>query len=63
MQNLFRKLRELAPFYFRATDTAPLCFTLAPPRCGPPFLVRARGAVALRVAQVPSTVCFNTVYC
>ena len=31
-------------------------FTLAPPRRAPPFLVRASGAVALKVAQVPSTV-------
>ena len=32
-----------------------LFFTLAPPRRAPPFLVRASGAVALKVAQVPST--------
>ena len=46
--------RIRAPF-FRATATAPLFFTLAPPRRAPPFLVRASGAVALKVAQVPST--------
>ena len=44
----------------RATATAPLLFTLAPQRCAPPrrappFLVRASGAMALKVAQVPST--------
>ena len=32
-----------------------LFFTLAPPRRAPPFSVRASGAVALKVAQVPST--------
>ena len=52
---MVRKWRELAPFYFRATATAPLFFTLAPPRHAPPFSVRACGAVALKVAQVPST--------
>ena len=46
--------RIRAPF-FRATATAPLFFTLAPPRRVPPILVRASGAVALKVAQVPST--------
>ena len=55
---MVRKWRELAPFYFRATATAPLFFTLAPPRRAPPFSVRASGAVALKgaqkVAQVPS---------
>ena len=50
-----RKWRELAPFYFRATATEPLFFTFTPPRRVPPFLVRASGAVALKVAQVPST--------
>ena len=50
-----RKLRELAPFFSRATTTAPLFFNLAPPRRAPPFLVRASGAVAVKVAQVPST--------
>ena len=34
---------------------APLFFTLAPPRRAPRFLVRASDAVALKVAQVPST--------
>ena len=37
------------------TATAPLFFTLAPPQRAPPFLVRASDAVALKVAQVPST--------
>ena len=46
---------EMAPFIFRTTATAPLFFTLAPPRRAPPFTVRASGAVALKVAQVPST--------
>ena len=50
-----RKWRELAPFYFRATTTRHF-FTFAPPRTAPPLLVRASGAVALKVAQVPSTV-------
>ena len=49
-----RKWHELAPFYFHATATAPLFFTLAPPRHAPPFSVRASSAVALKVAQVPS---------
>ena len=38
-----------------ATATAPFFFTLAPLRRAPPFLVRVSGAVALKVAQVPST--------
>ena len=55
-----RKWRELAPFYFRATATALLFLALAPPRRAPPrrtppFSVRTSGAVALKVAQVPST--------
>ena len=41
--------------FSRATATAPLFFTLAPPHRAPPFTVRASGAVALKVAQVPST--------
>ena len=47
--------RELAPLYFRATAIATLFFALAPPRRAPPFSVRASGAVALKMAQVPST--------
>ena len=54
MQNLVQKWRELVPFYFRVTATAPLFFALAPLRRAPPFSVRASGAVALKVAQVPS---------
>ena len=50
-----RKWRKLAPFYFRATATDPLFFVLAPPRRATPFSVRTSGAVALKVAQVPST--------
>ena len=50
-----RKWRELAPSFFHATATTPLFFKLAPPRYAPPFLVCASGAVALKVAQVPST--------
>ena len=50
MQNFVRKWRELAPFIFRATATAPFFFTLAPPRRAPPFSVRASGAQALKVA-------------
>ena len=50
-----RKWRELAPFYFRTTATAPLFFPLAPQRRAPPFSVSASGAVALKVAKVPST--------
>ena len=53
-----RKWRKLAPFYFRAPATAPLFFALGPPRHAPPFSVRASGAVALKVAQVPSTAQF-----
>ena len=61
MQNFVRKWRELAPFIFRATATTPF-FTLAPQPRAPPFTVRASvavarwrgGAVALKVAQVPS---------
>ena len=52
-----RNWRELAPFYFRATATTPLFFNLAPPQRAPPFLIRASGAAALEVAQVPSTDC------
>ena len=40
-----RKWRELAPFFLRATGTAPLFLALAPPRRATPFLVRASGAV------------------
>ena len=50
-----QKWRKLAPFYFRATATDPLFFVLAPPRRATPFSVRTSGAVALKVAQVPST--------
>ena len=46
MQNLVQKWRELAPFYFCATATAPLFFTSAPPQHAQPFSVRASGAVA-----------------
>ena len=56
MQNLVRKWRKLALCFFRATATVLLFFNLAPPRRAPSFLVRASGAVALKVAQVPSTV-------
>ena len=54
-----RKWQELAPFYFRATATAPLFLAIAPPRRGPPFSVRTSGAVALKLVQVPSTVNCN----
>ena len=60
MQNLVRKWRGIASFYFHATATAPLFFALAPPRPTPPFPVRASGAVALKVAQVHSTDYFVT---
>ena len=52
-----QKWRELASFYFRATATAPLFFALALPRRAPTFSVRASGAVALKVVQVPGTAC------
>ena len=48
---MVRKWRKLAPFYFRATATAPLFFALGPPRHASPFSVRASGAVALKVTQ------------
>ena len=48
-------MARISATFFRATATATLFFTLAPPRRAPPFLVRASGAVALKVAQVPST--------
>ena len=41
--------------YFFTPPTAPLFFTLAPPRLELPFSVRASGAVALNGAQVPGT--------
>ena len=50
-----RKWRELAPIFLRASATAPFYFTFPPPRRALPFSVRASGAVALKVAQVPST--------
>ena len=53
MLNFVQKWRELAPLYFYAT--APF-FTFGPPRRAPPFLVHASGAVALKLAHVPSTV-------
>ena len=40
--------------------TAPLFFTLAPPQPAAPFSVCATGAVALKVAQVPSTAHFES---
>ena len=49
-------MARISATFFRATATAPLFFTLVPPRRAPPFLVRASGAVDLKVAQVPSTV-------
>ena len=52
---MVRKWCELVPFYFRATATVPFFFALAPPPSAPPFSVRASGALALKVAQVPST--------
>ena len=55
MHNLAWKWRELSPLLFRATATAPLLFTLAPPRRAQPILVSASGAVVLKVAQIPST--------
>ena len=54
MQNLGQKWLELAPFFFHANSTN--FFTLAPMRCAPPFFGRTSGAVALKLAQVPSTV-------
>ena len=51
----FENGTEMARFIFRATATAPLFLTLAPPRRSPPFLVRASDLVALKVAQVPCT--------
>ena len=61
MQNLVRKWRELSPF-FRVTATAPLFFTLAPPRRATPFSVRASGGEALKVAQVPGTVKYCLIF-
>ena len=49
------KWRKLVPF-FRANATASLFFNLVLPQRAQPFLVYASGAVALKVAQVPSTV-------
>ena len=48
-------MARISGTFFCASATALLFFTLAPPRRAPPFLVRASGAVALKVAQVPST--------
>ena len=42
------KWRKLALFYFRATATVQF-FSFAPPRRAPPFLVRASGAMVLKV--------------
>ena len=58
MLNLVRKCAEMARIsatFCRATVIAPFFFTLGPPRRAPPFLVCTSGAVALKVAQVPST--------
>ena len=46
---------------FCATATAPLFFNITQPRRAPPFLVRSNIAVALKVAQVPSTGSFTFV--
>ena len=54
-QNLIRKWRELTRFFVRANATAPCCITFSLQRRAPPFLVRASGAVALKVAEVSST--------
>ena len=51
---------ELAPF-FRATSTTPCFLTLTPPRGAPPFLACASGEVALKMAQVPIIVSFQSV--
>ena len=40
---------------FDANWVSPYLITFAPPRRAPPFLVCTSGAVALKVAQVPST--------
>ena len=48
-------MAQISATFFRATATPPLFFTLAPPRRAPTFLVCTSGAVALKVAQVPST--------
>ena len=48
-------MAQIRATFFCATVTALLFFTFAPPRRAPPFLVRASGAVVLKVAQVPST--------
>ena len=54
-QYLVRKWRELAPFFLAPPPPRHYFFTLAPSRRAPPFIVRASGVVALKVAQVPST--------
>ena len=58
MQNLVQKWRGNGAnerHFFRATATATLFFTLAPPLRAPLFIVRAG-----KVAQVPSTAIFFT---
>ena len=54
-KNLIRKWRELTRFFVRANATAPCCITFSLQWRAPPFLVRASGAVALKVAEVSST--------
>ena len=58
MQNLFLKWRELVPFYLPAIDTASYFFLLSRHSVSP-LLVRASGAVALKVAQALSTRAYN----
>ena len=50
-----RKWCEVAPFFLRA-----IFLLLRHRGVHPPFLVHASGAVALKVAQVPSTAVMST---
>ena len=46
---------QISGTFFSHHCPCSIIFSLAPPRYAAPFLVHASGAVALKVAQVPST--------
>ena len=50
-----QKWRELAQFFFSHHCHRTIIFYFSATATAPPFSVRASGAVALKVAQVPST--------
>ena len=56
-------MARVSAMLYCATAAALLFFNLASPRRAPPFLIRASGAVALKVAQVPSIAALLFAFC